>query len=82
MKFLNGVVLYFLIWWVVIFAVLPLGVRPPQEKTPGMMPGAPDKPDLGRKAMITTIISAIIWLAIYLLIKFDVVSFRAMAGGA
>jgi predicted secreted protein len=55
-------------WWVVLFAVLPFGVVSQHEKaeprTDGTDPGAPVRPLMVRKALITTVIAGIIWLGI------------------
>ena len=53
--------IFLLIWFVVLFAVLPWGVRPSSEPEPGHDPGAPANPQLGRKAIITTVISLLVW---------------------
>jgi len=76
MNWVEGVVVYILIWWVVIFAVLPFGVRPPEEFVPGQARGAPARPLLWRKAGITTLVSGAIWLAIWALIWSDWITFR------
>jgi predicted secreted protein len=60
--------MFFLIWWVVLFAVLPWGVHSQQEGgeiTPGTDPGAPLLPRLGRKLLWTTLVTAVIFTAIY-----------------
>jgi predicted secreted protein len=54
---------YFVIWWIVLFAVLPWGVKSQHETgeiSPGSDPGAPVQPWLLRKAIATTIVSAIV----------------------
>jgi len=54
---------YFVIWWIVLFAVLPWGVKSQHEAgeiSPGSDPGAPAQPWLLRKAIATTIVSAIV----------------------
>ncbi|MGV6873750.1 DUF1467 family protein [Pseudochelatococcus sp. B33] len=63
--------LYFIIWWITLFAVLPLGVRGQweDEVTPGTEPGAPQAPRLWRKALITTILAAVIFAVVMLLIN-------------
>ena len=46
----TSIAIYFIIWWVVLFAVLPWGVRSQQEHgaiVPGSDPGAPVMPALG-----------------------------------
>ncbi len=57
--------IYLTIWWIVLFAVLPLGVRSSQEAEEelpeGADPGAPASPDLLRKAGITTVVSAVLF---------------------
>jgi len=64
-----AIALFFTIWWLVIFAVLPFGIRSQHEAgeiVPGTDPGAPVTTRLGRVAMITTAISLAIWLPLYL----------------
>ncbi len=61
-----AVAVYVTIWWIVLFAVLPLGVRSAEEageeQPEGADPGAPVAPQLARKAAITTAIAAIIFV--------------------
>ncbi|MEW6254806.1 MAG: DUF1467 family protein [Pseudomonadota bacterium] len=62
--------IYFITWWVMLFAVLPWGVRSQAEEgdvAPGTDPGAPRHPNLLRKAFATSIVAAfvtggLIWL--------------------
>ena len=57
------IAIYFIVWWTVIFAVLPFGVRSQHEDgaiEDGTEPGAPLRPLLLRKAIITTVIAAVI----------------------
>lgn len=64
----TGVAVFFLIWWVVLFAVLPWGVRSQHEggeMTPGTDPGAPIVPKLGRKLIWTTIVASVVFAAFY-----------------
>jgi predicted secreted protein len=77
MNWFNGVVLYILIWWVVLFAVLPFGTKPvaQPDKHSGWR-GAPEHPHLLRKAIATSIVAAIVWLGAYLLITSPWLSFR------
>ncbi len=57
MGWVTALALFFLVWWVVLFAVLPWGVRPPDNPGLGHEPGAPEFPDLKKKFWITTGVS-------------------------
>jgi len=64
----TGLAIFFLIWWVVLFAVLPWGVRSQHEGgevAPGTDPGAPAIPNLWRKLVWTTLVSGVIFAACY-----------------
>ena len=79
MSLATGLMVYAIIWWTVIFAVLPWGARPADHPGKGHAASAPAKPRLGFKALVTTGISAAIWLAIELVVRSDLISFRDMA---
>ena len=76
MSWLAGIFVYVLIWWVVLFAVLPWGVRVPDNPEPGHATSAPSNPNLWRKALATTVVSFVIWLAVYAIAASELVSFR------
>ncbi|MBI3420398.1 MAG: DUF1467 family protein [Proteobacteria bacterium] len=74
-----SIVVFLLIWWTVLFAVLPFGVRHPEAQETGMMPGAPLKPDFKKIILRTTLVSIIIWLLIFALAESNLISFHQMA---
>jgi len=76
MNWLSGLVVYFLIWWVVLFAVLPWGVQREENPEPGHDPGAPVKTHLWIKLGATTAVSGLFWLVAYWLISSPYISFR------
>lgn len=76
MSWATGVMVYLVIWWTVLFAVLPLGVRRVEKPGRGEDHGAPEKPALLRKAVITSAVAAVLWIAFYLLNRTDFFSFR------
>ena len=78
MSWATGVMVYLVIWWTVLFAVLPLGVRRVENPGKGEERGAPERPQLLRKAIITSIVAAVLWIAFYFLHQADVFSFRRM----
>lgn len=60
--------IYFVIWWVMLFAVLPWGIRSQHEAgdvAHGTDPGAPALPRLLAKLLWTTLVSAIVFGAAY-----------------
>ncbi len=60
----TALAIYFVLWWVVLFAVLPFGVRSQiesGEQITGTDPGAPHMPRMAWKLLWTTIISALIF---------------------
>jgi predicted secreted protein len=69
MNITLGLAIYFILWWTVLFAVLPFGVRSHREAGiapgEGTDPGAPVMPQLFKKAVATTIVSAILFFAGY-----------------
>jgi predicted secreted protein len=68
-----AVAIYFTIWWIVLLAILPLGVRSIHEENedapPGADPGAPIAPRLLAKAGLTTIISAVVFALVVLVVR-------------
>ena len=76
MNWFSGVLVYIVIWWLVLFAVLPWGVRIPEQAEPGFATSAPERPRLWLKAGVTTVIAALLWVAAYLIISSDLISFR------
>ncbi len=64
----TAVAVFFLIWWVVLFAVLPWGVRSQHEGgevVPGTDPGAPVVFSLKRKLLWTTLVTVVVFAAFY-----------------
>ena len=68
MSFTSALAIYFIIWWTVLFAVLPWGVRAQHEDgamVPGSAESAPIRPLLLRKALATTIVAGIVFGLFY-----------------
>ena len=62
-----AVAIYFTMWWTLLFAVLPFGVRSQHEGgevAPGTEPGAPQRPALVKKALWTTAITTVAFAAL------------------
>jgi predicted secreted protein len=77
MNWFTGVVLFVIIWWTALFAVLPIGTKPVVEADARSgWRGAPERPRMLMKVIVTTIVTCILWTGSYLLIRSDYVSFR------
>lgn len=79
MGWISGIVVYVLIWWVVLFTVLPWKNRPSRNPQTGNVTSAPNKPNLGIKFVATSVISIFVWLVVYLLIDQGIIDYRAIA---
>ena len=63
MSWTTALAIYFVAWWIVLFVVLPFGVRSQQEAgevVPGTDPGAPVMPRLVRVVVWNTILTAVL----------------------
>lgn len=62
-----GIAIFFVIWWTVLFAVLPFGVRTQDEEgklVPGTPGSAPATPKLLRTVLITTLLATALFLLV------------------
>ncbi|HVY20138.1 MAG TPA: DUF1467 family protein [Bauldia sp.] len=82
MQLSTAIAIYFLIWWITLFAVLPFGVRSQGEAgevVPGSDPGAPVIPALRRKLVWTTIVASILFAAFYVAYSRQLVTLNQLA---
>jgi predicted secreted protein len=82
MQVATAIAIYFLIWWIMLFAVLPWGVRSQgQEGAPGTDPGAPTVPRLKAKLLWTTIAAGVVWAICAVLYAKGLVTLDGLASG-
>ena len=82
MSWATVAAIYFISWWVVLFAVLPFGVRSQQESgsvEEGTDPGAPVLPRLLSKIIWTTVVTTVLFVGFYSLFAFRIVTFEGIA---
>tara|TARA_B100001989_G_scaffold250914_1_gene228960 strand:- start:647 stop:901 length:255 start_codon:yes stop_codon:yes gene_type:complete len=76
----GSIIVYVLIWWIVFFSLLPVGIQSKKEKfiekIEGIDPGAPNNPKIAKKFLITTIITSIIFIVIYYLVESNLLNLR------
>ena len=76
MSWLSTVVVFVIVWWLVFFMTLPVGVRRAGEVERGNDPGAPERARLGLKAAATTAIAGVLTVLAVLLIDTEWFAFR------
>lgn len=77
MSAFEVVILFALVWWVVLFTTLPVGVRRTENPEPGTEAGAPEHARMGRKVLATTVITGAITALIYVLAEAGWLPLRA-----
>ena len=81
----TSFVVYLTIWWTVLFAILPWGVKSYHEAgiapPPGCDPGAPVNPNLKKKFITTSWVAAIVFAVIWAIITFRLVPLPPLPGG-
>ena len=72
MSGLTAFAVFFILWWVMLFATLPFGHRTQDDEgeiTLGTVSSAPVHPNMGRKLLVNTVISAMIFAALWLAVE-------------
>tara|TARA_Y100001936_G_scaffold107999_1_gene106073 strand:- start:3599 stop:3844 length:246 start_codon:yes stop_codon:yes gene_type:complete len=70
-------IIYIIIWWIVFFAILPIDVeRKKIIKIEGEDPGSPENPKMFKKFIYCTGITTILFIIIFLLMKFEYLNLR------
>jgi len=76
----GSIIVYVIIWWIIFFSVLPVGIQSNKDifkdSIEGIDPGAPKNPKIGKKFLITTIITSLIFIVIYYLVDNDLLNLR------
>ncbi|TRW97694.1 DUF1467 family protein [Paracoccus sp. M683] len=90
MNLTGGIVLYAVLWFLVLFVLLPIGQRSQADEgriVPGTHAGAPANPRLGRKALWATLIAGVLWaICAYIILggvitREDLEAWGGMSGG-
>jgi len=77
MNLTGSIIIYVLIWWIIFFSLLPIDVdRNKKNFVEGVDPGAPENPKILKKIGYSTLITSIIFIIIYLLVKYEYFNLR------
>ena len=75
-EFLKGFLIYIIIWWIVVFTILPIGIRKQDKVEKGHAEGVPQNPQILKKFIITSLIAFVLWLLVFFIIKKQIFSFQ------
>lgn len=78
MEWGTGLAVYLVIWWLVLFMVLPFGVSrvDPADLQAGEDPGSPAKPRILLKFAVTTAVAGVVFAVFYIVHESGLISFR------
>lgn len=78
----TAIGIYLICWWIVLFAVLPIGMNQGAQDRPtdGADWGAPANPNLKRKFLTTTWVAGVVWAAVMAVLVFGLVPLPGMPG--
>jgi predicted secreted protein len=75
----TAIAIYFIIWWLALFVVLPWGARSQHEAgdiSPGTEPGAPALPRIAAKLLWTTVVASLVFSLLYVVYVYRLVTFE------
>ena len=77
MSITGSLIIFVLIWWIIFFSLLPIDVdRKHKEMVEGADKGSPENPKIIKKIIYTTTITLIIFIGIFMLVKYDYLNLR------
>ena len=76
----TAIAIYFLIWWVVLFTVLPWGIRSQgEEGAPGTDLGAPLAPRIKSKLVWTTVVATVVFAVCWVIYTYRLITIDDLA---
>ena len=78
-----AIALYFVIWWVTLFAVLPIGLRTQAEAgevVPGTPESAPSVFRAVRVVVINTIVASVVFGIVWVVIRYNLIDLPDIPG--
>jgi predicted secreted protein len=85
MSIVFGIAIFFVVWWISLFAVLPFGVRTQAEAgdtVAGTPPSAPAKFPFLRIVLVNTAVSVVVFAIIWVAIEYDIFGISELANKA
>lgn len=72
--------IYFVTWWITLFAVMPIGLRTQEEEgeiVPGTSESAPAKFRLLRTFLINSVVAAVVFAFIWVIVTYGLIDVGA-----
>jgi len=76
MGLVSGIVVYIMLWWVIVFTILPIGVSTNYSVQTGNATSAPQNPHLLLKFILTTVLAGLVWFAVNEIIQSGLITFE------
>ena len=83
MRLSFAIAIYVVIWWTVLFAILPFGVRTQAEDgevVPGTPESAPTRPRLLHVLLLTTLVSGLVFGGLWVAVRVDLINLERLLG--
>jgi predicted secreted protein len=77
---IASIVVFVVLWWLVFFIALPIGIHTEETPDQGNMKGAPKNPNIKMKMLITSIVTLILTASFFYLMQhgyFDFIDVRS-----
>ncbi len=79
MNIFTSVIVFLMIFWTVLFCVLPWGNAKSQTPEKGHATSAPANPRILKKFIVTGVLSIAIWIIVYVMIEVKIIDFHEIA---
>ena len=77
MSITGSIVIFVILWWIIFFSLLPIDVnREKKSIIKGSDAGAPENPKIVKKFIYSTLITSILFIIIYILVKYELLNIR------
>lgn len=80
MSAFDAMVIFAVLWWLVFFILLPVGVRVPEEQEAGHASSAPSMPRIKQKMLWTTLIALVLTAACYMIFAIGGLTWESILG--
>lgn len=71
---------YLIIWWLVFFMLLPVGVKAEDRPIEGQASSAPQNPNIWKKAFACSLISALLLALYIMLVRHHILTIQMVTG--